>query len=603
MTETIKNGDQTDKETSFRRRRFGLGERTLWQEKSETSVFCVKNAPAIDAAMDSRLQSKSGWVHFCPNDGLFFGKIDRTNAHGAHRLPGAMLGGGEKMRHRRTSVLGKSVWVMIVLFVLSAVPVFAVGTYDRMYADDYDYSVATRRAFSETGDAADVLAAAADTVQETYESWQGTYAAVFLFALQPGIYGQGWYALTPVLLIVLLVAGLGALSYSVCRLALGLKRRAWLLTWAFIALVCVQFPRDASEGFFWYNGGVYYTFFFGLLLLWLGLALNMALKPDANRARRIAKSAALVLLAGGIAGGNYPSALLLGGGILAFLLWGILKRKRLIAPALLSLAVYAAGFCLSVIAPGNAVRQALLQKQSPVLAVVHAIEGTPIRLLGQLLRHPGVMALMILVWIPLCVVFLRNATQRFRWPLALPVVSFLVLAAMFTPSYYAMSNAGPYRLWNIVIFTFYLLIMLNVYYITGWWKRRFPNAYQKTLAFLERKKRLAPAYLAVVVSASVLLSGVGPSLGIERESATSVRAAEALLDDSARAYATAFDRQAQEIEAAASGESVPIEAIPDPGSIIPDGDLTRYAVKSYEPSRWFERELQLPETTDSSGGD
>ena len=89
-----------------------------------------------------------------------------------------------------------------------------------------------------------------------------------------------------------------------------------------------------------------------------------------------------------------------------------------------------------------------------------------------------------------------------------------------------------------------------------------------------------------------MLSGVGPSLGIERESPTSIRALEALQDGSAKAYAEAFDRQACAIEQCTCGEAL-VQPIPEPDSLLPDGDLTRYIPMSYEPSRWFDRELLL----------
>jgi hypothetical protein len=95
----------------------------------------------------------------------------------------------------------------------------------------------------------------------------------------------------------------------------------------------------------------------------------------------------------------------------------------------------------------------------------------------------------------------------------------------------------------------------------------------------------------LVVSLSLTLSGVGPSLGIERESPTSVRAIEALADGSAKAYAEAFDRQVEAIEQATGGVAS-VSPIPEPDALLPDGDLTRYIPISYEPSRWFDRELQ-----------
>ena len=499
------------------------------------------------------------------------------------------------MNKRRWSVLGVCGAILLILFLVTLAPIGLVSAYDRMDFDDYDYSVLTHAAVRDDGSALGLLRAAGQTVSDTYQNWQGTYSAVFLFSLQPAIWGQDWYAVTPWILIGTLVLGLGCFTYAVLVVALRQDRRVWLLVWMLTSILCVQFPRDPSEGFFWYNGGMFYTFFFGLLLIWLALIIDLANRQQSTRTGTWLRGAALALLGGIIAGGNYPTALLLGVLIIGYLLWSVLNRREILPVLILSLAVYGVGFALNVLAPGNSVRQALLEQQTPLRAVFSAITGTPVRLLGQLLRHPGVLAMLLLVWTPLCVVLVQRVERRFRLPLLIPVASFLMLAAMFTPSYYAMSNAGSYRLWNIVMFAFYLLLMLNIFYFIGWWKRRFPASYGKTLAFLQRWKRLAPVFLLVTVCLSLAFSGVGPSLGIERESPTSVRALEALQDGSAKAYAEAFDRQACAIEACSCGEA-PVQPIPEPCTLLPDGDLTRYIPMSYEPSRWFDRDLKLEKT-------
>ena len=499
------------------------------------------------------------------------------------------------MNKRRWSVLGVCGAILLVLFLVTLVPIGLVSAYDRMDFDDYDYSVLTHAAVRDDGSALGLLRATGQTVSDTYQTWQGTYSAVFLFSLQPAIWGQGWYAVTPWILIGALVLGLGCFTFAVFVVALRQDRCVWLLVWMLASILCVQFPRDPSEGFFWYNGGMFYTFFFGLLLIWLALIIDLANRQHPTRTGTWLRGTALVLLSGIIAGGNYPTALLLGVFLIAYILWSSRNHKAIMPALIIALVVYGVGFAFSILAPGNSVRQALLEQQTPIRAVLSAITGTPVRLLGQLLRHPGVLAILLLVWTPLCVVLMQRVERRFRLPLLIPVASFLTLAAMFTPSYYAMGNAGSYRLWNIVMFAFYLLLMLNIFYLIGWWKRRFPAGYGKTLAFLQRWKRLAPAYLLLTFCLSLALSGVGPSLGIERESPTSVRALNALQDGSAKAYAEAFDRQAEAIEQTADGV-VSVSPIPDPCTLLPDGDLTRYIPMSYEPSRWFDHDLKMERT-------
>lgn len=496
------------------------------------------------------------------------------------------------MRANRIGMLATCAILLVALVVLSLVPMLLLGQYDRMACDDYYYSKYTRSAVVQGGSVGDIVSAAADTVVENFNTWQGTYSAVFLFSLQPGIWDRTLYALTPIILIGTLIAGLGVFLHAICRTLLNTKKSVWIIAWMMAILLCLQFPRDANDGFYWYNSAMLYTFFFSLLLLWVGFALHLSLRKQRTGLRLWLSGALLALFTAVIAGANYSTALLFGVILLSWVAWSTWKQRKLLPITLLSLIVFAAGFLINILAPGNAVRQSVFVTMNPVKAVLAAITGTPLRMFGQFLRHPGILGLIVLVWTPFCIVAVRDSNRAFRLPLLTLAISWLILAVQFTPPFYAMGISGPYRLWNIIIFSFYLLLMGNVYYIAGWWKRRFSDQYTKVLNMLLRARRLAVVYLAVVVCASVLLSGFGPAIGVERESATSVRAALALMDEKTRVYAEAFDMQAQAVMDA-QAETLSVPAIPEPDSLIPDGDLTDYIGVSEEPALWYGKHLDI----------
>jgi len=394
-----------------------------------------------------------------------------------------------------------------------------------------------------------------------------------------------------------MLAALGYFSYIVCiRLVTGGKA-FWVMSWMVAALLCLQFPRDPIEGYYWYNGGVFYTFFFGLLLVWFGLALDTTLRNRLSAKQRWFRGILLSLLAVIISGGNYPAALLLCIALAGWIGYCVWKRRDLLPISIVSFLLFGIGFLISIIAPGNAIRGASLDPLSPPMAIFSSLIGMPKRILGQFFRFPGLLGIVLLVWLPFCVVALRESRLRFRFPLLLAVVSYLAISAMFTPSYYAMGYSGPYRLWNIVIFLFYILLLANVYYLVGWWKVRFAVSYEKTLNWLLRFRKAAPIYLLVVVCASVLLCGVGPDIGLEQECAASVRALVELSDGTARNYAEEFDAQAQNIMNDETG-SIRIFPITEPENILPNGNLMYYMKISEEPDRWYGKELILAQTAD-----
>ena len=104
----------------------------------------------------------------------------------------------------------KKVWKYSVIFwgfifVVSLIPIILLSTYNFPCADDLGYSIYTRHAWVDTHNLFAVLGAAGRKVAESYQIWQGTWASIFLMALQPGIFGDGTYWIGTLMLLAALV--------------------------------------------------------------------------------------------------------------------------------------------------------------------------------------------------------------------------------------------------------------------------------------------------------------------------------------------------------------------------------------------------------------
>lgn len=82
------------------------------------------------------------------------------------------------------------------IFILSLVPLLIIAFYNVMCADDYSYGFLAHKAYMESHSVLSCLKAAAQKVHSSYFGWQGTYSAIFLMALQPGIISEKLYFLT-----------------------------------------------------------------------------------------------------------------------------------------------------------------------------------------------------------------------------------------------------------------------------------------------------------------------------------------------------------------------------------------------------------------------
>ena len=360
---------------------------------------------------------------------------------------------------------------LVTLLALGAllallIPMLLLGRCAVPAADDYGYAAAARRAWEASGSLGPVLRAAASQVLSSWYGWQGTFSGIFLMALQPALFAEKLYALTPFVMLGALLLGVFSLCPALFDGVFSADRRVAVLTAAAVCLLCTQLPPSAVQGFYWWNGAIYYVFFHGLAMAAIALAIRLVRKGGAGR------EALLILLALFLGGGNYVTAL--GCAILsvgALCLTALLKtpgRRRLLLPTLALLL----SFALSAAAPGNAVRAMTVHSSPGVLEAI----GLSFRAGAESIRNWTDLPLLgtLLFLAPFLYRAAAEARFSFRFPALVTLFSYCLLSAMYCPPLYAMGNAGDLRLANIVYFSFVLLAALNLFYWLGWAARKRP---------------------------------------------------------------------------------------------------------------------------------
>lgn len=140
----------------------------------------------------------------------------------------------------------------VLLTAVLLVPVFALAVFARPSADDYIYAARTHAVVQQYGfDLPRLLRAAWDTNAYYYENWQGLYVSGFTLAFQPAIFGNKWYGITLLcVLLPLFFCLYGLMRCVVLRLDPAQKHLpsalALLLTFAFI-----QGMPSPVEGLYW----------------------------------------------------------------------------------------------------------------------------------------------------------------------------------------------------------------------------------------------------------------------------------------------------------------------------------------------------------------
>lgn len=414
----------------------------------------------------------------------------------------------------------------------SLIPIFLVGDCAHPFGDDYAFSQFVHHALA---DGTSLPAALWYTVIRYYFGWQGTYAATAIMALQPGLISEQAYILTPVVTLLMLLLSTAALTHTLLRRWLGQSRTVWLGVTAGVLLVTIQYQPLLMQAFFWWNGAIFYTFFYGLMLLLICVVIRLRLDPK-HPGLLTAAGLALAVLIGG---GNYVtgllSCLLAAGYALICLIW---DRKRLWQPALIGL-VLLAGFLVNMLAPGNSVRQAESTGMGPLSAVWASVLQAGSDSV-QWFHLPTLGLLLFLA--PVLWQALERSKFTFPFPAAATVLLFLILACQNSPHFFALSEAGPGRLRNIVYNSYVWLLVLAEGYWLGWLRR------------IKHGKPISVRLCRTLIALSLVLAAAG--ILISAPTLASGQCIQALSDGSAQAYDRRLSQWAETLSDPGSGEHI-----------------------------------------------
>ncbi len=383
---------------------------------------------------------------------------------------------------RSKTIRGKSgsVWMVVwlALFVVGLIPILFIAFYNFPCADDFGFSTYARLAWIDTHNIFSVFAGAAKKTAELWHSWQGTYTSIFLMALQPGIFGDRFYCLTPWLMIGALTASLFLLFDAVFHDCFGAQRRTVFSMTLMCLLVSVNTLVDRTQGLYWYNGAVHYMLPQAALFTLTGLLIKMAV--DTGK-KKIGRMIAAILLVFYIGGGNLITGLECGIWLaIAFLILWLVKRCSACLRVGTLFVFWVLFFGINALAPGNQVRQMnFTARPGVILSVLESFFYCLEYVLGE--WSSWIVWMYLLLLIPFVLEILQDHSDGFSFPCpaAVLALSFCILSSMFTPSVYASGNPGAGRIFNVIYLTFLLLITFDLFYLTGWCLHRYGARVEK----------------------------------------------------------------------------------------------------------------------------
>ena len=433
-------------------------------------------------------------------------------------------------------------YAFLCLLIIAILPLLFVGFYDHPTGDDIYYGISAREVFSQTHSVLATLKDAFYGVAHDYQTWQGTYAAMFLMRLQPTVFSEGLYFLTPFLVILSLGFGTYTFISSIGKHVLKLSPVEILGTFSLFFFLCLQWVISPGEAFYWFNGSVYYSGFYGLLLCLWGLLCHYIF---------VGKKRTLVTI--------FLLEFLLGGSNYLTLLWSMillcmlsfylfLKKNAKKWPIFILTLCQIGFFIMSASAPGNQVRAASTVSLPAWKAVIFSL------LQGFSFLGAWCNGWWLLGGLGLAI-FLIPALWKmdFSFPCPMIVTFFLFgfFSALSCPTFYAQSNAGPARALNLSSYGFLLTSYIAVFYFCGYVLQKLK---QRITLSENKPSHFAVTYAFFLLTLLVIQCGIG----LQNDTLllfSSVQAVRDIADGSVFAYEAEYQARLTTLQNAA-GEDV-----------------------------------------------
>ena len=350
----------------------------------------------------------------------------------------------------------------LLLFTLLMLPVIYLSFVNRATGDDYGYAIYTRTAWMTTHSFTELLKASWKTISQSYYSFQGTWFSLFLFTLQPEVFGDGAYV---TVVFIMLFAWLGSTFYLfrmiLCR-KMGLNKWSCLLITIWFLMISIEFIPSTRSSIFWFNGCAHYMVPFAMCQMTIAWLLKYA--EDYKETTFTGILIFMTLLGGA----NYQAALfaLIAAFYVMAAVWFLKKDKRIFT-LFIPIVTELAGLIVSMKAPGNRVRAggdfgfSFTKGAATVgLSFVYAVRdiGTYFK------ERPLIFVGLIFLFVIFLTIFTSsgngdfalNNNTNFGHPICLTLMLFCLYSAMQAPALYAgveVSGGVPNTNYQVFLLT------------------------------------------------------------------------------------------------------------------------------------------------------
>ncbi len=418
------------------------------------------------------------------------------------------------------------------LFILSLIPAAALMMYAHPFADEYVETLNGWRAIQNGAGPAGIIAGAWKSMVKNYFTWQGTFTAKFLMAMNPSMFGDRYYPAGLAAVFAVFLAGCLYCFRQLFGKVFRLEKYECRMISCVILLLGIHFMPDPTQGLYWFESASYYIGIFGIGMASLGLTIHMLfMKKKGSALAAAAAAAAGAFLTGG---GSLQSALMFSFAFPAVSFLAFRYRKEKWPLSLLPAACILAGTAVNVLAPGNSVRgKGSFSGIGPFMTIYKSLHQACV--FFDQWNSLFVTALLAGIGIPLFIRSVRRSECRFSHPVIVSVFLFGMFSCQFAPTFYAYDMLGPLRAVNPIYISFIILMAAELYYLSGWFMK---NVLKEDGRSAGLRDSFCRWYFPAGVATVLFLFGAGCIASDRLSYITGVSALRSLVSGEAAVYHT-----------------------------------------------------------------
>ena len=353
-----------------------------------------------------------------------------------------------------------------VLLYKKFMPLLLISRYNHSNADDFWMSSAAHHVWADTHSLIATIQRGFLNAVNIWKYWDGCFLSMFIGGLPPVVFHEDYYKYTFVVIAGMLLVGVIAVLFELLVRLFKFPIQHYLLITAAMIIMLFNFMPSIKDGYYWWVGGINYTFFTGVFLLAQALLIEY-----------IVSSRKVFLILGSIVAFSVGLGNLLSGLInplvlvLEFIVLILLYKKEKILFAI-PVACGILGLMGNVLAPGNLIRGGEDLFENPVFASIFGAIKASIGFIPHFYRKPMFWFFLFMI-IVIIDAFCRKKTEiKFRMPLLFVIISFGVYCAVFAPVVYA-GSAYYGRCQNVSYIVMMFMYLLDIIYIIGWTFNKF----------------------------------------------------------------------------------------------------------------------------------